>query len=659
MTKIPFIKYTHFGNNFVIVDETTDLLLSEQEKSRFAYQATNISFGIGSDNLLVIQACHSKTLENIQRDRHYWEHIPSPDSADFIFRMFEPDGKEALCCGNGLICVADYLCHQYGIDNIHIMTEIPLATPNVIAIGTEFEESLSWVNLGYPRRMPKALINPTAAKPFDDDIDIVDNLEVTFRNYDLKPFTDAVSLSLSGYLIFTGEPHLVIFPNSGLSVATLGETLFPGQIAATTTQEKRVNFGSWLMDHIGNHINKYCAEIFPAGININFAHIDERTGKVMYRCFERGINKETLACGTGALAVAYVAERLNRVSSNLITVIPHRCTWDLPGAQFQVKKETQGWSLHGRATRLVNGTFMLTSPNQRRLILDPAERRRIILKGHLRDALARNELFLNFQPQIGFDNNPVVGVEALLRWYNHEVGLISPQEFIPLAEETGLMVSIGEWVLLQACQQMKIWQHMGLNNLRLSVNLSSRQLKQADLPDKIETILSSTGLKPGFLDLEISEGTLTKNYTDTIRKLYDLEALGVGLALDNFGAISGNLRQLSQTPIDRLKIDQSFIKEIANASKAASFTQALIAAAHSLDLKVTAEGVETEKQCKLLEMRGCDEMQGYFFSRPVASGGFIRWLREAKTNAQGAYGKSTVQEFERTVPVFQSIRLQA
>ncbi|MDX1656185.1 MAG: EAL domain-containing protein, partial [Candidatus Competibacteraceae bacterium] len=191
--------------------------------------------------------------------------------------------------------------------------------------------------------------------------------------------------------------------------------------------------------------------------------------------------------------------------------------------------------------------------------MNDAAYRRLTLENHLRRALERNELFLNFQPQADLWNGPVVGVEALLRWHNQELGMVSPAEFIPLAEETGLIIPIGEWVLRQACHQARAWQQEGLPAIRVAVNLSARQFTQKNLVEMVAEILEETGLQPCYLELEITESLLMEDVEEGIGTMHRLKALGVKLAIDDFGTGYSSLSYLKQFPIDRLKIDQSFV----------------------------------------------------------------------------------------------------
>ncbi len=356
---IPFVKYTSCGNNFVIVDETKGRVLSEDEISKFAYYATNVSFGIGCDNLLVIQRCSDATLRAIAAERDYWDLLPDESQAQFIFRMFEPSGEEALCCGNGLICIADYLHKFHRIENANILTEIPFPAPRVVTIGSASVTTDCCVNLGHPRRTPARVARPGIGTPYNDAIDFIERLEIEFRATDLKPYVDATSLSFSSYLVFTGEPHLVVFPDKDLSARELADSILgpsvPGDVETSQVQN-RMNFGSWLVQRIGSYLNTRCRDMFPAGINVNFAR-PVGSSIVEYRCFERGLNRETLACGTGAVAVACVTKELYELPTDTIDVLPHRCRWHTPDARIQVQNTKSGWLLNTTPTMLFEGSY--------------------------------------------------------------------------------------------------------------------------------------------------------------------------------------------------------------------------------------------------------------------------------------------------------------
>ncbi len=362
MKKIPFIKCTAYGNNFVIIDEIRTQLLNEPEKSSFAFQATNMYYGIGSDSFLVIQPYTQEILREINTTHHYWDTIPGSLNTDYIFRIFEKTGEESSSCGNGLLCIANYLHHWYGIESARIITEIPTPTPEVVTIGTTPEEEINWVNMGYPRRNSLQMVEPSRLIPYSQSIDMLKDMTVIFDHKHLPFVKMETSLSLSGYLVFTGEPHLVIFPEEGFSSPELADRVFidikqGGRSLRNSNSD--VDHSSWLVDYIGTYVNQNYTSIFPVGMNINFARIHENTGVLEYRCFERGVDRETLACGTGAIAIACVAQSLNMLSTHEMTVWPHFCRWYDPLAQIHVKESKKGWVLYGHPTILFEGMFML------------------------------------------------------------------------------------------------------------------------------------------------------------------------------------------------------------------------------------------------------------------------------------------------------------
>ena len=243
----------------------------------------------------------------------------------------------------------------------------------------------------------------------------------------------------------------------------------------------------------------------------------------------------------------------------------------------------------------------------------------------LRKALDRQELMLHYQPQIDISSGRIVGVEALLRWQNPEIGLVAPADFIPLAEETGLIVPIGEWVIRTACTQARAWQKAGLAPLRMAVNLSPRQFLDTSLASLVASVLKETGLRPDLLELEITESLLMKE--EVMDTLQAFKRLGVRLAIDDFGTGYSNLGYLRQFPIDRIKIDKSFVQDIQDENNNAAIAAAVIAMARCLRLDVTAEGVETKTQLTFLQSVNCNEMQGFFFSQPYPAEHITALLR--------------------------------
>jgi diguanylate cyclase (GGDEF)-like protein/PAS domain S-box-containing protein len=253
---------------------------------------------------------------------------------------------------------------------------------------------------------------------------------------------------------------------------------------------------------------------------------------------------------------------------------------------------------------------------------------RLALEGRLRQALHYEELVVYYQPLVDLNTGLIRGAEALLRWQHPELGLIAPGEFIPLAEMSGLIVPIGKWVLQTACAQMRAWQQMGYQDLAIAVNLSSRQFQQTDLVRQVAEALESSAIAPSCLDLEITESNAMQNAELSIGTLKDLKKLGVMLSMDDFGTGYSSLNYLKRFPIDRIKIDQSFVQEVTDDPDDAAIASAVIALAHSLKLVVVAEGVETEEQLAFLRLKQCDEMQGYLFSRPVPAPDFENLLRK-------------------------------
>ena len=252
----------------------------------------------------------------------------------------------------------------------------------------------------------------------------------------------------------------------------------------------------------------------------------------------------------------------------------------------------------------------------------------LALETDLRYALGRQELQLHYQPQISLETGKIVGVEALIRWYHPRQGIICPATFIPLAEQTGLISAIGEWVLNQACQQMKIWQLQDLEIDRIAVNLSGRQFNQTNLGQTLIKILKKTQLDSHCLELELTESTLVADLDLTIRQLNTLKSLGVKISVDDFGTGYSSFSYLQNFPFDILKIDRSFIKDIGTNHKNAAITKALIEMAHQLNLKVIAEGVETNTELNFLVDNRCDEVQGYFFSPPLSVHEFEQLFQE-------------------------------
>jgi diguanylate cyclase (GGDEF)-like protein/PAS domain S-box-containing protein len=270
-----------------------------------------------------------------------------------------------------------------------------------------------------------------------------------------------------------------------------------------------------------------------------------------------------------------------------------------------------------------NFHFYTPSMNQRAI-----ERNR--LETDLRVALEKEQFILYYQPQVDLRSGHIIGMEALIRWKHPERGRIAPADFIGLAEETGLIVPIGAWVIRTACAQMKTWQHLGFKGLRMSVNISSRQFAEERLATTIASVLRVTGLAPAHFQLELTESLVMADVERGIGMLRDLKALGVSLAVDDFGTGYSSLAYLKRLPIDTLKIDRSFVNDITSSPDDAIIVKSIISLAHNLRLRVVAEGVETPEQLAFLQVNGCNEIQGYHFSPPLPAADFTRLLEQDK-----------------------------
>jgi diguanylate cyclase (GGDEF)-like protein/PAS domain S-box-containing protein len=282
-----------------------------------------------------------------------------------------------------------------------------------------------------------------------------------------------------------------------------------------------------------------------------------------------------------------------------------------------------------RAKDLGRGTYQFFTP-----AMSAGLKQRVEMEAQLRRALERGELHLAFQPKVDLASGEIAGAEVLLRWSHPQLGSVPPASFIPLAEETGLIVTIGEWVLRSACAQAKAWIDAGLPPLAIAVNISARQFLHHDIVALVESALKQSGLPPGLLELELTESLIARDTDKVAATIQRLQAAGVRFSVDDFGTGYSSLSQLKRFRVDRLKIDQSFVRNLHTSRDDAAIALAIISLARALDLKVIAEGVEAAEQCVFLRQHGCDEMQGYYFSRPVPADGLAAMLRAHKRLAQ-------------------------
>jgi EAL domain-containing protein (putative c-di-GMP-specific phosphodiesterase class I) len=253
---------------------------------------------------------------------------------------------------------------------------------------------------------------------------------------------------------------------------------------------------------------------------------------------------------------------------------------------------------------------------------------RLETANRLRRALKQEEFILFYQPQLDVHSGRVVGLEALLRWKDSAEGLRSPAEFIPILEETGLIVPVGDWVLRKACTQARAWQYAGLSDLRVAVNLSPKQFRQQDLSKRVATILRETGLEPGSLELELTETVLMDDQQRSSKILSELKDMGSLIALDDFGTGYSSLGFLKAFPVDTLKIDRTFIRDIGAVEEDRAICSAIVSLGQALKLHVMAEGVETEEQMEILRGQGCHLIQGFLFAKPMPPDDVWDWLTE-------------------------------
>jgi diguanylate cyclase (GGDEF)-like protein len=285
-----------------------------------------------------------------------------------------------------------------------------------------------------------------------------------------------------------------------------------------------------------------------------------------------------------------------------------------------------------RAARQAGGDQLIAYSEQ----LNATAQRRLDLESGLRHAISRGEIELYYQPQQSQTGDRLIGFEALLRW-RHNGEQISPAEFIPLAEESGQIIALGEWVLRQACIQLSRWQSQGMDALTVAINISPRQFRHRDFLLNLEQVLASTGALPANIELEITEGVMVEHAEKVIDLLHQLRGLGLKLSIDDFGTGYSSLAYLKRFPINKLKIDQSFVRHLGADSQDAAIVQAVISLGHNLGIDVIAEGVESEAQRELLRHWGCDEIQGYFYGRPMpadAAADFIRACQPAQARVR-------------------------
>ena len=263
---------------------------------------------------------------------------------------------------------------------------------------------------------------------------------------------------------------------------------------------------------------------------------------------------------------------------------------------------------------------------------------RLSIEEELRKAIENEDFELYYQPKVDLDTWSIVGAEALLRWKHSERGWISPVDFIPVAEETGLILPLGTWVMQAACEQIEKWRHTALGQLVVSVNVSSHQVSSDDLLETVKNTVLGTGIEPSKLELEITESMLMRDVDSTIETMVKLKKFGVGLSIDDFGTGYSSLSYLKKFPIDALKIDSSFVRDLQSDNDDAAICAAILAMARTLDLKVVAEGVELDAQVEYLRSHQCDQIQGYLFSKPIPASDFEALFENHRPKLQSVVG---------------------
>jgi diguanylate cyclase (GGDEF)-like protein/PAS domain S-box-containing protein len=267
--------------------------------------------------------------------------------------------------------------------------------------------------------------------------------------------------------------------------------------------------------------------------------------------------------------------------------------------------------------------------------------KQLVLESNLRGALDRSEFVVHYQPQVTIPDFHLVGMEALVRWRHPSLGLLYPSEFVPLAEDSGLILALGEWVMRDACLQNKAWQDAGLAPMRLSVNFSARQFQQPSFISSVAEILKETNLDPRWLEFEITESSIMKEPEQAIEKLHELKLMGIRVAIDDFGTGYSSLNYLKRFPIDTLKIDKTFVADVCKDPHDTAIVRAIVTLGHALDLTVIAEGVETQEQLKYLSSLGCDVVQGFLFSKSLPAPVFEELLLEQRRAAASSTNHDT------------------
>ncbi len=350
---VPFEKFSSCGNNFIVVDERLKNHIPEHEKGDFARQVTDGNFGIGADGFIVLQPCTPQTLLEINNNWHYWKQVPVNNGVDYIFRMFEPTGQESLCCGNGLLCLAEYVHQTSGITACNILTEIPGTQPAIRTLGYDVDKKQVWVNMGTPGKIPIHLAHPEGVMITPSELHGA-RFEIPLHKLPgICPPVNQERLSFTGYLVFSGEPHLVIVLDAGND----HDPCDPVTGLSDILEQTAFTFEADPFHAIGRYFNNRLMDIFPLGINVNIVKITETTRVVEQRCFERGIEKETLACGTGMVASAYTLHALGMIQSDTTFIHPLKCRSYRPETCVCIERRHARYVMYGKPVWICTGMF--------------------------------------------------------------------------------------------------------------------------------------------------------------------------------------------------------------------------------------------------------------------------------------------------------------
>jgi len=446
----------------------------------------------------------------------------------------------------------------------------------------------------------------------------------TLTNIIVRKKTESHLYRLANYDYLTGLPNRVLFYEQ---LETLVATVPPDSaplLLVLVYMDGLEEVNNSMGFHVGNVLisafSKRLEEALPAGDQLARLGSGEFVLASLGQFGEQGVEKSLLSL----FQLPLLAEG-NEIYISLNLGVAHFAEGDDPERILRHADVALN-----TAKRQGNNTFCHYSPE-----LDGNLLQRVKIKNQLHQAVERNEFFLTYQPKVEIDSLKIVGMEALIRWNNPEVGTVSPIQFIPLLEETGMITTVGDWVIDTACRQNKAWQEAGLDAIPVAVNLSIVQFRQPGLIDRVKTILDESGLSADYLEIEITESLFMEDERSFGKTLEEFRNMGVKIALDDFGTGYSSLSYLKRFPVDVLKIDRYFIKDLDTNPEDVAFSQAIIKMGHGLGMEVVAEGVETKEHLRILKQQNCDVLQGFLFSKPVTADKFVCMLEDQQRVGKG------------------------